>query len=433
VDSGQVAVKIAQRPVHERPLRIAYLLQQFPLPTETFAVSDIAALLAQGHKVTVYTVKRLGKREREWLKKCSLPELLLVDRPSWSGARNWPRCLWGWRASASALLRDILRAIPRSPLTAFQSLLCIPRILEIADDIERANTDVAHAFWSRHVGMVLPVLRGAGSRALRSAFVGAYDLVADDFLVDMTLESSEVIFSHAEVNRPYVERKARPGIDTAIVRRGIPLPALTGESQRDPFRWITASSLIPEKNVEAVIRAFSSAHSREPRLTLDVFGQGPDRDRLQGIAEKLGCSDVVTFRGHVRREELFAEMQRASVFLLLSKGEWERLPNVLKEALWAGCAVISSRSEGIEELIPDASIGHVVDPEDLLQIAPALDAVLGQSDSASAERKAKARAYIAENFSTERSMLRYVEAWRARLDRAHAAGTADLERHTVNK
>lgn len=399
----------------ERALQIAYLLQQFPLPTETFAVSDIAALLADGHQVTVYTVKRLRKHERDFLGRSRLPEKLCVNRPSWSGAIAWPGLMWRSRKSAAVLVRQILVGALTSPLTALQALLCVPRILEIANGIKGSGSDVAHAFWSRHVGLVLPVLRAARAPALRTAFVGAYDLVADDFVVDMTLEASEIIFSHAEVNRPYVARKAAAGVGTAIVRRGIPLPNISDGLARDPFRWVTASSLIAPKNVEAVIRSFSLARSSEPRLTLRIFGQGPDRDRLQRIAEKLGCANAITFAGHVSREELFGEMQQASVFLLLSKGEWERLPNVLKEALWAGCAVISSSSEGIEELIPDAGIGHVVDPDDPQQVAAALDSVLGRCEDEAAEQRSRARAHIAENFSTERSMRIYVNAWRQRI------------------
>lgn len=39
------------------PLTISYLFSQFPLPTQTFAVSDIAALQELGHKVVVHTMK----------------------------------------------------------------------------------------------------------------------------------------------------------------------------------------------------------------------------------------------------------------------------------------------------------------------------------------------------------------------------------------
>ena len=408
----KVAVTTGGEPTAQpAPLRICYLLQQFPLPTETFAVSDISALLAQGHVVSVYTVKRPRRHEARLLAQCGVPKELQISRATWAGARTWPKLLWRLRSTLPALLRSIMRGAASNPVTAIQALLCVPRIVEIAAAVDENDVDVVHAFWARHVGLVLSVLRAKGARAVRTGFVGAYDLVADDFLVDMTLGAAEIIFSHAEVNRPYLERKAPVGAQIEIIRRGIPLPKLADDSVRQQFQWITASSLIPDKNVEAVLRAFATARHRERRLTLKVFGEGPDRSNLEGIARELGCSDVVTFAGHVRRDELFAEMQRASVFLLLSKGRWERLPNVLKEALWAGCAVISSNSPGIEELISDRRIGFVVDPDDQDAIAAAVTAVLDCTDLERAERRQSARAHVAEHFSAESSMLSYAQAW----------------------
>jgi glycosyltransferase involved in cell wall biosynthesis len=255
------------------------------------------------------------------------------------------------------------------------------------------------------------MMESVGMRAVRSAFVGAYDLVCDDLLTDLTVGAAEIVFSHAEANRLYVEKKARPGTRIEIVRRGIPLRELTDERPRDRFRWLTASSLTRRKNVEAVICAFAKAREREPRLRLDVYGDGPDRSRLEKLAEELGCSDVIKFEGHAPRDELMVQMQGASVFLLLSKSPSERLPNVVKEALWAGCAVISSDSDGISELIPHSGIGHVVNPDDSGALWAALEAVLGESDEAANERRRGARDFVAEHFSSERSMSRYANAW----------------------
>jgi glycosyltransferase involved in cell wall biosynthesis len=398
-----------------RPLRITYLFQQFPLPTETFAISDITALLTQGHAVTIFTLKPPRRNEVEISEQSRVPEDLPISRISWSGAAKWPTLLWRSRSDVALLLGYIVRGALAHPVAAVQALLCLPRIIEIAAEVEQAGCDVVHAFWSRHVGLVLTVLDARRVPLLRSAFVGAYDLVADDFLVDATLAAADVVFSHAEVNRPYLELKSPASADIEIVRRGIPLLPLRDDLVRQPFRWITASSLIPAKNVEAVLRAFAFARQREGRLTLDIFGEGPDRGRLESIALKLGCSNAVTFAGHVRREELFAEMQQASAFLLLSTGAWERLPNVLKEALWAGCAVVSSNTPGIEELIPDRTIGHVVDPDNAKAIRAAVVELLECTADERAIGRRAARAHIAEHFSSESRMQCYAACWRSHL------------------
>ena len=393
----------------QAPLKIAYLLQQFPVATETFAASDIAALMALGHRVTVYTMKARPSNERELREQCDVPAGVTIDRPSVGSALAWPLLMWRQRKATARLIGQIARSANASPKTIVEAVLCLPRLLEIAQRVRGA--DVAHAFWSRHVGLVLPLLEGEGAPAVRSAFVGAYDLIADDFLVKLTLDSAEVIFSHAEANRDYVERKAPAGALVRIVNRGIPLPELA-DRERDRFRFVTASALVPSKNVEGVIRAFADARRSEPRASLRIFGDGPERARLEQLARELGCAEAVTFAGHVSRRQLFAELQQAGVFVLLSTKPSERLPNVVKEALWAGCGVISSNSEGIEELIPDAGIGQVVDPRDEAAIAKAMAAVLSDSDDAADARRERARELIRDLFSSEKSMQRYVEAWR---------------------
>ncbi|MGZ2411657.1 glycosyltransferase involved in cell wall biosynthesis [Sphingomonas sp. F9_3S_D5_B_2] len=411
----EVAMKEPGNPVDGRKLRISYLFPQFPVRTQVFAISDIAALRAQGHAVAVHTMKPPPRNEAALLALCEVPGDLPIMRPTLRGALRWPALVWKYRQEAAKLAAEVIKSAPSSPAVAASAFLCIPRVLEVLDETRRFGSEVLHVFWARHIGMTLAASGLDERPVLRSAFVGAYDLVADDFLVDMTLGSADVVFSHAEANRAYAESKVS-GVPVHIVHRGIPLPPAGDDEDRDPNRWITASALVPEKNVEAVLRLFATARARQPELTLSVFGDGPDRQRLESLAVNLNCADAVDFAGHVSRSQLFAEMQRSGTFLLLSKKASERLPNVLKEALWGGCAVIASPSEGIEELIPDDSIGAVVvDPDDLASAFLLIRPLLDETGERANERRKKARQHIAENFSSDQSMSRYVGAWRQSL------------------
>jgi glycosyltransferase involved in cell wall biosynthesis len=404
-------------------LRISYLFPQFPVDTEVFAVSDIAALRRQGHDVVVHTIKPRRSDEDARLRLAGVPREIVIRRPSLAGALRWPVLLWKHRRRVAYLFRRIAVQARAAPLAAITALLSIPRIVEIAEEVSADDADIVHVFWSRHAGMVLPVLAGSGSRAVRSAFVGAYDLIADDFLVDIALTWSELAFTHAETNRAYLDAKVPAGIPVNVIHRGIPLLARDDTIARDPDLWLTASALAPAKNVEAVLRAFADARGGKPQLRLEICGDGQDRARLQQLSRNLGCSEAVTFRGHIGREELFRHMQRASIFLLLSKKPAERLPNVIKEALWAGCAIVSSRSEGIEELLPDSRIGQIVDPDDRSAVAQALSAAASEADGTARERRILARNLISGRFSSDSSMHGYVAAWRGALAARVAAGS----------
>ena len=384
-------------------LKIAYLLPQFPVATQTFATSDIAALQAEGHDVRVYTMKTGGGAANI----AGVP----VSRTTLRGMMRWPHVLWRMRRPVLSLAWNILRELDVAPRTAIHALLCLPRSAEITADIMVRQPDVVHLFWARHPGLVLALLKACKFPGIRSAFAGAYDLVADDFLVDLSLRSAGVAFSHSEANRDYVESKVACGTCVQIVHRGIPLPEIDLQAERDSHLWITASALLPEKNVEAVLRAFVLARAEMPGLRLSVFGEGPDCARLERWCRVNDCAQSVSFKGHVSRDELQRHMAKADAFLLLSKKPSERLPNVIKEALWAGCSVISSNSIGIREILHDDRFGFVVDPDDEDAVNQAVRRIVQRDRSEDAARRAEARELIEERFCATKNMQKYASAW----------------------
>jgi glycosyltransferase involved in cell wall biosynthesis len=384
-------------------MRIAYLLSQYPLPTQTFAQSDISALRQLGQSVDIFTVKPRRAASDDAQEQ--------VHRPSWRGALRWPGAIWRCRQALPDLLVAILPRLFTAPRTALMALACLPRAAEIADLIVRERYDVAHLFWARHAGLVLTMLKRRKAPALRSVFVGAYDLVAGDFIVALAIDAAEIVFSHAEANRTHLQRLAPPHMPVAIIRRGIPLMDHSAGIVRDPHLWVTASALVPEKNIEAVVRMFVEARQRDPRLRLEVYGEGPHRSQLEAHCRTLGCEEHVSFCGHVARAALFAAMQRAGVFLLLSKKPSERLPNVVKEAMFAGCFVVSSNSEGIEELLPDAALGLIINPDDPVAMSSAAGQALWHGQNADPARAARARDFIARHFAATGSMAAYRDNW----------------------
>ena len=384
-------------------LKIAYLLPQFPVATQTFATSDIAALQAEGHDVRVYTIKPRGD--------AATVSGIPVSRATLRGMKRWPHVLWRMRGPVLSLAWQIMRKLDEAPLAAIYALLSLPRVAEITTDIMARQPDVVHLFWARHPGLVLALLKAQEFPGIRSAFVGAYDLVADDFLVDLSLRSAGIAFSHSNANKAYVESKVGCGTCVKIIFRGIPLPEIDLQTERDPHLWVTASALVPEKNVEAVLRAFLVARTAMPGLRLSVFGEGPDCSRLERWCRVHNCSESVVFEGHVPRDELQKRMAQADTFLLLSKKQSERLPNVIKEALWAGCSVISSNSIGIRDILHDDRFGFVVDPDDEDALAKVVRAVVQRDRSKDATRRAEARELIAESFCATKNMRKYVAAW----------------------
>jgi glycosyltransferase involved in cell wall biosynthesis len=140
-----------------------------------------------------------------------------------------------------------------------------------------------------------------------------------------------------------------------------PLPANMPESQsaaREILGWdkrpivLTAARLNPWKGADHLINAVR--HLSDVRLI--IAGDGPDRNRLETMAESLG--DRVQFLGHVPREKLYVMMQASDYFALYSG--YEGLSHTALEALRVGTPVIASDKGGNPEVVRHNENGFCV-------------------------------------------------------------------------
>jgi glycosyltransferase involved in cell wall biosynthesis len=121
---------------------------------------------------------------------------------------------------------------------------------------------------------------------------------------------------------------------------------------RDPKLLITVGSLIPRKQFDLAIQAVAKI----PGLKLEIYGEGPEREKLKALIRQLGVSDRISLRGQVTREQLAEHFNKAILLLMLSYGEGFGL--VLKEAQACGCKTLAFKGDGMEDTEPDFAIGR---------------------------------------------------------------------------
>jgi glycosyltransferase involved in cell wall biosynthesis len=116
---------------------------------------------------------------------------------------------------------------------------------------------------------------------------------------------------------------------------------------------------------------------------------------VKALAGRLGLRDAVDWVGFTR--DVDGELARMDLFALPSLFG-EGTPLVLFEAMAAGVPVVSTRVEGIPEIIRDGQDGLLVEPGDPAALAAAIARIIrGEADWQAMRNSALAR--HRENFS----------------------------------
>lgn len=395
-------------------MRVAYIFMRFPLPSETFAARDVNALRRHGVEVETYTLRAPHPEHAALLKQRGLEGLPLVQGTPLHAARG---LAFGARhpRMAAHLLRWLLQRNKDQPLHLANGLWFLPTAFHIFGRLQANPPDVVHLFWGHYPAIVGYLVQRYLPTVPVSMFLGAYDLEQQFGGTPDVLRRADVVWTHARTNVPAIAaRGALKEKDVHVVPRGIALPLIDRacrDQEHQSGLAVTTGRLIAEKGMDDVLRCLAAVRRTHPDVHLAVLGDGPQRSALEAQARSLGLAEAVTFYGHVPEARVAEMLARADVFLLLSRKPSERLPNAVKEAMAAGCVVITTATPGIEELVEDERSGYVVPLSAPAAAAARMRQVLEAPCRHEAMRR-RARRVIEQRFEVEACMQHYIRRWR---------------------
>ncbi|MDD2753718.1 MAG: glycosyltransferase [Candidatus Portnoybacteria bacterium] len=133
-----------------------------------------------------------------------------------------------------------------------------------------------------------------------------------------------------------------------------------------------------EKSIDQVIKAFPLMLEEMPSLKLMLIGDGPEKDKLKKLAEKLGVADNVIFTGFVYGETLARALQTNDVFITASKSE--NMPLSVLEAMSAGLPIVAAKENGLAEIVEENTNGFFARTDDPADIAQKTLAILSSPE-----------------------------------------------------
>lgn len=130
-------------------------------------------------------------------------------------------------------------------------------------------------------------------------------------------------------------------------------------SELDNKRLISVGRLSPEKGYLDLLKIYTIIHNSHPDWTLDIIGDGAEKEKLEKYVKNHNLDGKVIFHGFQSKDYIDEKLNDASIYLMTSYTESFGI--VLLEAMSHGLPCIAFDSaEGARELIYSGENGYLI-------------------------------------------------------------------------
>ena len=215
------------------------------------------------------------------------------------------------------------------------------------------------------------------------------------------LRAKSVVFQTSDARDCYCEEVRKKGV---VIPNPIPtgLPIHDGDREK---RAVTFSRLEPQKNLALLIESFSKFHKYHPGWTLEIYGQGSQKDFLDEKIHELGLSGHATIKPF--SNDIHRLISKAGMFI--SSSDYEGLQNSLIEAMVMGipCVATDCLGGGARMITDGGRRGLLVQRGDTAGLADAMSSI-ADSDIL-AQQLSEAGKRLSQEWSAERILSKWVD------------------------
>ncbi len=370
-------------------MKIAFIVDRFPVLSETFIINQITGLIDRGHEVHIY-----GKQTDDNKLHPDVAKYKLIERtrylPEIPKNYLWRlfNVLYLFAKYFSKFYPVLLRSLNifkygkrAASLRLFYSSLPF---------LNAPQYDIIHCQFGRQAvckfgpytyeGVVLREI-GAVTGKLITTFRG-YDISwylheYGENVYDELFEKGDFFYTNCEFFR---QRAIQLGCDAnkiIVHGSGIDCDRFTFKARYPDasglIRIATTGRLIEKKGIEYAIRAVGEVVKVYPHIEFNIIGDGELKEHFVNIIKELDIVDKVHLKGWRNQKEIISILDETHIFVApsvtASDGNQDAPVNTLKEAMAMGLPVIGTLHGGIPELVEDGVSGFLVPERDASAIA----------------------------------------------------------------
>jgi colanic acid/amylovoran biosynthesis glycosyltransferase len=394
-------------------LKIAYLVNQYPMVSHSFIRREILALEARGFEVTRVAL-------RGWTE--TLPDP--VDRAEQARTR------YVLRGGMIPLLADCLAALLRSPLRFARALRQAVRmsrksarplpyhLVYLAEAARVLRWTAAHAHVHAHFGTnsaeVAMLTRLLGGPQYSFTVHGPEEFMGPMGLDEKIRHASFVVaISSFGRSQLYLRSQQRDWPKIHVVHCGLDDSHFRQPGGTAPAipRLICVGRLCEAKGQLLLLEATARLLRDGTECDLVLAGDGPLRGEIEALIERLGLGARVHITGWISGDRVRDEILAARALVLPSFAEG--LPVVLMEAMALRRPVLSTYVAGIPELVVAGENGWLFPAGSIEDLTKAMASCLSTPATELARMGEHGYARVSAQHSIERESARLAELFRA--------------------
>ena len=357
------------------PLRIAYFLWHFPVPSETFVLNELRILVERGYDVKVFCKQSPHRDFR--------PDFPIE-----------------WRTVVDAA--DLAAQLVASGRNIVHSHFTYPTVTEMVwPACERAKvpfTFIAHA---------QDIFRYENDKKNRIGLIGQSPwclrvLVPSRFHRDFV--ESRGVPAHKLLINPN-------GVNPDLYREG----RNTNAAARQHRSVCAIHRFTEKKGLEDLIAA--AKHLAEDNVSIHIYGYGHLEQRYRQLIQLQGTENVFLHGPVENRQEMMRVFRKHDLFACPSvradDGDMDGIPTVLMEAMASGLPVLATGISGIPDLVRDELTG-IVCASGGEGIAKAIKRFYAMPEGQVEAMIADAHALIERDYNAELLTSALLRLWRRR-------------------
>lgn len=398
------------RSARARPLRVAYLVNQYPRTSVSFIRREILALEAGGVEVMRFSLRPVTEALASQVDRDEAARTRFVLGAG-AGAHAFAvaaAALRSPRAFARALALA-LRLGKRSDRGRLRHIAYLAEACVAAAWIREGKADHVHAHFGTNSAAVAVLIRALGGPPVSFTVHGPEEFDKPEFLgLREKVRHASFVVAVSSFGRAQIWRWARfedwPKVE--VVRCGLGDELLSAPVTTPPRapRLLCVARLSEQKGHMLLLEAAGRLAAEGIDFELVLAGDGPLRPHVEEAVRRLGLEGRVRLAGWMSDVQVREALAQARALVLPSFAEG--LPVVVMEALALGRPVITTAIAGTPELVENDVTGWLIPAGSVEPLVKAMRAALA-AEPAELEAMGRAgKSLVAERHDASREARR---------------------------